>query len=164
MAVKRFSTRPGSGVPRKMNAVKSEIQQKRNGRKFPSGSALDPNFPGRQNGASVKEVRDYIKQQVRRKGYRFSGGTAPVEFPLQISGNAKFLYGIAWLGASFGTFSMMINNEQVIETTDTGFFAFGTTDNDYFAINRPLSGSDDVKITVTGDAAYVNKALILYFK
>jgi len=164
MAVKRFSRGGGGNVPRKMQAVKSDISMKRQNRKFPGGSSLDPDFPGRQNGASVNQVRDYIKNQVRRKGFRFSGSTAPVQQPIQIAGNAKFLFGIAWLNDSFGTFSMMINNEQVIETTDTGFFMFGRTEQDYFAINRPLSGSDQITITITGDAAYTNEPFVVYFK
>lgn len=166
MAVKRFTgSVRGANVPRQMTAVKKSVAVKRGVTgKFPGGSALDPQFPGQQNGASVQQVRDYIKQQVRRKGFRFSGSTAPLEFQLQISGSAKFLFGIAWLGASFGTFSMMINNEQVIETTDTGFFRFGQTEQDYYAVNRPLSGSDDIKITVTGDAAYTNEAFVVYYK
>lgn len=165
MAVRRNNSQPVRTI-RVTNMPAAQMKNVPQRKVIPrrGGSQLDPSFPGQQNGASMQQVQSYIKQQVRRKGFRFSGGTAPVDQQITISGSAKFLYGIAWLGTSFGTFGMMINNEQVIETVDTGFFSFGQTEQDYYAINRPLSGSDDIKITITGDAAYTNRAFIVYYK
>jgi hypothetical protein len=123
-----------------------------------------PTFPGwQQPGATQKSVQNFNKNMVRRKGFRFSGGTSPEEFALKISGTAKFLLGIAFLNSSFGVCSMMLNNEQVFETMDTGFFQLGQTNQDYYAINRPLSGQDDCTLTITGDAAYVDKSFVIYY-
>ena len=124
-----------------------------------------PQFPGLQKkNKSMEQVRDFIKEQVRRKGFRFSGGATPQDFALRISGTARFFYGIAFLNPTFGTCALKINNEVVIDTTDTGFFQLGRTQQDYYAINRPLSGSDDIVLTITGDAGYINEPFIVYYK
>lgn len=128
------------------------------------GSGLNtPQFPGTQKGKSIDQVRDFNKNMVRRKGFRFSGGTAPVPNNLKISGTAKFLLGIAFLNDTFGVCNMQINNEIVFEDTDTGFFTLGRTNQDYYAVNRPLSGQDDITLTITGDAAYENQPFIIYY-
>lgn len=163
MALKRQTvSRP---APKQFNFALPNRPLPRQQQNLPAKQNFQNNqFPGTQNGATEKEVKAYIKNQPCRKGFRFSGGTTPVDFQLSISGTANFIFGIAWDSTSFGTFSLMINNVQVIETVDTGFFEFGKTVQDYFAINYPLSGQDDIKITITGDAPYVNKSLIVYYK
>lgn len=122
-----------------------------------------PQFPGWQKGMTQKQVQDFIKDQVRRKGFTFSGGTTSQDFPIVISGNARFLFGIAFVNA-FGTASFKINNEEVIEDVALRFMQFGATNQDYYAINRPLSGSDDVTLTLTGFAGYTNEQMVLIYK
>lgn len=123
-----------------------------------------PQFPGFRKGLDKTAVQNFIKEQVRRKGYRFSGGITPQKFRIDISGNARFLYGIAFLNPSFGVCSLNINNEVVFEQCDTGFFQLGLTNQDYYAINRPLSGQDDITMEITGDLAYNNQPFIVYYK
>lgn len=120
-------------------------------------------FPGTQKGASIETVRDYNKNMVRRKGFRFSGGTTATSFQIKISGTSKYLLGIAFLSSTFGTCSLTINNEVVFENVDTGFFQFGLTEQDYYAVNRPLDGNDDIVLTITGDLAYTNKPFVVYY-
>jgi len=128
------------------------------------GSGMNtPQFPGTQKGKTIEQVRDFNKNMVRRKGFRFSGGTSPSPFQLKISGTAKFLLGIAFLNPTFGVCNMTLNNEVVFEDTDTGFFTLGNTNQDYYAINRPLSGQDDLTINITGDAAYANQPFIIFY-
>lgn len=128
------------------------------------GSGLGiPQFPGQQNGASIEKVRNFNKNMVRRKGFRFSGGTTATVFEIKISGTAKFLLGIAFLNSTFGLCSLSINNEIVFQDVDTGFFSFGNTEQDYYAVNRPLSGQDDISLSITGDAPYTNQPFIIYF-
>lgn len=128
------------------------------------GSGLGiPSFPGQQKGKSISQVRDFTKNMVRRKGFRFSGGTSSTSFQIKISGTSKFLLGIAFLNPSFGLCSLTINNEIVFETMDTGFFQFGLTEQDYYAVNRPLSGQDDITLTISGDAVYNNKSFVIYY-
>jgi len=129
----------------------------------PSQEINVPQFPGQQKGMSKIDVQRFIKDQVRRKGFAFSGGTAPTDFPLQLSGTARFFYGLAWNNA-FGLFTLTINNEVVVENVFMGFMRFGTTNQDYFAVNRPLSGQDDIKLTITGLAGYTNEQLEVVYK
>lgn len=123
-----------------------------------------PQFPGTQKGQTMEQVREFIKNQVRRTGFRFSGGTSPSTFKIELPGDSRFLYGVAFLNDTFGTCEMKINNEVVIEDTDTGFMQFGLTEQDYFAVNRPLSGSDTINLILTGDAPYVNEPFVVYYK
>ena len=128
------------------------------------GSSLGvPNFPGQQKGKSIEQVRDYNKNQVRRKGFRFSGGTTETSFQIKISGTAKFLLGFAIKNDFGGVNSLMLNNEEVLANTDVGFFTLGKTNQDYYAINRPLSGNDDITLKITGDAPYVNEGYVFYY-
>lgn len=129
-----------------------------------SGSVGIVDFPGTQGGKrSIEEVREYIKNMARRKGFRFSGGTVETAFQLKISGTAKFLLGIAFLN-EFGAFcKMQLNNEVLFEDCDAGFFTLGKTNQDYYAINRPLSGQDDLTLFITGDAAYENEPFIIFY-
>jgi hypothetical protein len=123
-----------------------------------------PKFPGMRNGLTQEQVQEFIRNQVRRTGFRFSGGTSPQNFNLDLPGDARFLYGVAFLNSSFGVCELKINNETVIESTDTGFLQFGLTEQDYFAVNRPLSGSDKVTLNIQGDAGYTNQPFIVYYK
>jgi len=123
-----------------------------------------PQFPGQQKGKSIEEVRAFIREQVRRKGFRFTGGTTSVKFNIDLTGDACFLWGVAFLNNTFGICQLTINNEVVIEDTDTGFLQFGLTEQDYFAVNRPLSGTDKISITIVGDAAYQDEPFIVYYK
>lgn len=123
-----------------------------------------PQYPGWQKGLKMKTVQDFIKEQVRRKGYVFTGGIGAQKFPLVISGNARFLYGIAFLDRFNARVELDVNNEVVIEDTHVGLLLFGQTNADYYAVNRPLSGSDDVTLTITGLAAYQNQEMVLIYK
>lgn len=122
-----------------------------------------PSFPGQQNGASIEQVRDFNKNMVRRLGKRFSGGTSAVDFQINFSGTAKFFLGIAFLNNLGALVTLNVNNEVVFSNVDAGFFTLGKTEQDYYAINRPLSGQDDVILTITGDAAYSNQPVVFYF-
>lgn len=123
-----------------------------------------PQFAGQRKGASIEQVREFIKEQVRRKGFRFSGGVTSQKFNLDLTGDACFLWGVAFLNSTIGLCQLTINNEVVIEDTDTGFLQFGLTEQDYFAINRPLSGTDKISITIIGDAPYTDEPFIIYYK
>jgi hypothetical protein len=122
-----------------------------------------PNFPGQQHGASIEQVREFNKNMVRRLGKRLSGGTSQVTTQINLSGTAKFLLGLAFLNEFGALVTLTINNEVVFSNVDAGFFTLGKTEQDYYAVNRPLSGQDDVQITIQGDAAYTNQPIVFYF-
>jgi hypothetical protein len=128
------------------------------------GVVNTPQFPGWQKNHSREDVQDFIKNQVRRKGYKFSGGATSTENSLQISGTARFLYGIAFKNVFDCVATLTVNNEVVFENIDVSFLLFGATEQDYFAVNRPLSGQDTVKLTLTGGVAYANEPMILIYK
>jgi hypothetical protein len=123
------------------------------------------NFPGTQNNPkrSIEDVRTFNKNMVRRKGYRFSGGTTATGFNIKISGTAKFFLGIAFLNSFGALVTLTINNEVVFENVDAGFFTLGKTEQDYYAVNRPLSGQDDITLTITGDIIYTNQPFVVYY-
>lgn len=123
-----------------------------------------PQYPGWQKGLSMKTVQDFVKEQVRRKGYVFSGGIGSQKFPIVISGNARFLYGIAFLDRFNASVTLDVNNEVVIEDVHVGLLLFGATNQDYYAVNRPLSGSDNVALTIAGVAGYTNQQMVLIYK
>lgn len=123
-----------------------------------------PQFPGNRQGMTKEEAQAFTRNMVRRTGFRFSGGASPKSFNLDIPGDADFLYGIAFLNDSFGVCELKINNETVIESTDTGFMQFGLTEQDYFAVNRLLTGTDKVTLVITGDAGYNNEPFVVYYK
>lgn len=122
-----------------------------------------PQFPGGQK-LTKEQALEFARNTVRRTGFRFSGGTSPKAFNLDIPGDAEFLYGVAFLNPTFGVAELKINNLTVIESTDTGFLQFGLTEQDYFAVNQLLSGSDKVTLNITGDAGYTNQPFIIYYK
>jgi hypothetical protein len=122
-----------------------------------------PNYPGGQKGASKKQVQDFVKDQVRRKGFSVSGSTSPNTIQLDFPGNARFFYGMEFEN-KIGTVTLMVNNEVVWQNMSTAFCQVGTTDNDYHAVNRPLSGQDDVSLTITGFAGYDDEQLVVIFK
>jgi len=128
-----------------------------------NGGVNAPQFPGWQKGHSQEEVQAFIRDQVRRKGFKFTGGTSPVDFKLELSGSARFFYGLTFENI-IGTVTLMINNEQVFENVSTAFLQFGATNQDYYAVNRPLSGQDSIVITITGFAGYVNEQMEVVYK
>lgn len=122
-------------------------------------------FPGTQKGLNRQQVSDFIKDQPRRKGFRVSGGAgSTVSFKLDIPGNARFLYGLAAGGLIDADFTLEVNNEIVWESIAGNFLVFGATEQDYYAVNRPLSGNDQVTLKVTGISAYDNEPMYLVFK
>jgi hypothetical protein len=124
-----------------------------------------PQFPGWQKGNAPEKVREFIKDQVRRKGYRLSGGNTAQDFNLGLSGTARYLYGLALVtGQTTGLATLKVNNEVVWENVDLSFLNFGQTEQDYYAVNRPLSGQDDIILTITGDAGYQNMPLVAIYK
>jgi len=134
-------------------------------RRAPNALVNTPQFPGWQKNNPPDKVRDFIKDQVRRKGFRFSGGAVATDFNLGLSGNARFFWGIAMIpGQNLGLATLKVNNEVIFENVDWGFLAFGTTEQDYFAVNRPLSGQDDIILTLTGNAGYANIPVLAVYK
>ena len=137
-------------------------------------------FPGGQFGANIEQVRSLIKRQKRLKGYSFNVPQGASSFNLDLSGTARILLGIAVYGkvtdreTAFGTccipftqietMQFQVNNEIVIDQLDPNFLSFGFTNNEYYYIPRPLSGTDELtlKFNNTGTVTEICKIVLYY--
>jgi hypothetical protein len=136
-----------------------------------------PQFPGMQTGKmkSVDEVRDLIKKQRRVKGFTFSVPNGQSQQNLQISGTARILLGIQLLVVDPGTdtyiqgfqtisnVSFKVNNEIIIESLHPNFITNYSNDEEFMAIPRPLSGTDEITISFTNSGATEVCAIAIYY-
>lgn len=137
----------------------------------PYGDGISaPQFPGQQiKNLSIDDVRTLIKKQRRTKGYLFSVPTGSSTFNLQLSGTARILLGLAFLGASGGNFSQItsvqfkVNNEIIIESTNPNFFTSLLTQNEYYDLPRPLSGTDEIILSFQNGGATEQLNCIIYY-
>ncbi|MBW1841111.1 MAG: hypothetical protein JRI75_04895 [Deltaproteobacteria bacterium] len=141
----------------------------------------NPNMPNRQRGGfgtrqfpgpfnprkaqiSIEEIRAYIRNQQRCKGFQFSVPIgASQQENISLPGTAKI-----WMGFSLCVdsnvqaqtidFDITINNEVVIENANACFFGPLFMDSEYYYLPRPLSGQDTITIQFnnTGAADVVN--------
>ena len=138
-----------------------------------------PQFPGQQiSGKSIEEIRSIIKRQKRLRGYQFICPQGSSEFNLNLSGTARILLGIAFIGipletgatSAFGNFvsvtqcQFTVNNEIVIDQLDPNFLTQYINNNEYYYIPRPLSGTDQLtmKFINTGAAAETVNMVLYY--
>lgn len=134
-----------------------------------------PQFPGMQTGASINQVRDYIKQQRRVKGYTFNVTSGQTQQNLQLSGTARQLLGILLIPINPGTDNFIqgfqeiteigfkVNNEIILETLNPTFLTNFANDNEFIAIPRPLSGTDQITISFNNPGATETCAVALYY-
>ncbi len=135
-----------------------------------------PQFPGQQvKGLNIENIRTLIKKQNRIKGYVFSVATGTNSFDLQLSGTARILLGIALIPRDAGTdvaiqgfqaitaFTFKVNNEIIIESLDPNFISNFFTNEEYYYLPRPLSGTDQITITFTNPGATENTSLAIYY-
>ena len=136
-----------------------------------------PQFPGMQTGKmkSVDEVRDLIKKQRRVKGFTFSVPNGQSQQNLQISGTARILLGIQLLPVAAGTdtyiqgfqrisnVSFKVNNEIIIESLHPNFITNYSNDEEFMAIPRPLSGTDEITISFINSGATEVCAIAIYY-
>jgi hypothetical protein len=135
-----------------------------------------PQFPGQQvKGFSIEQIRTLIKKQQRVKGYAYSVATGTNDFNIQLSGNARIFLGIALIprissGSNYGqgfnhitSMSFKINNEIIIETIDPNFMTYLLTNDEYYYLPRPLSGTDQITITFQNPGATELANLIIYY-
>jgi hypothetical protein len=137
----------------------------------PYGDGISaPQFPGQQiKNLSIEDVRSLIKKQRKTKGFQFSVTSGSTTFNLQLSGTARILLGIAFLGTGGANFTNItscqfkVNNEIIIEATNPNFFTSLLTQNEYYDIPRPLSGTDEIILSFqNGGAVEVLNCIIYY--
>lgn len=153
----KFAKRPGVGT---FNSKfgKQDMQ-------FPGQGGM---FPATE---SIEEIRQFIKNQKRLKGYNFNVSGGASSFPLDISGEARVLLGLSILALENfddpnlqpDTFTLTINNEIVINQTHPGFLSPLFMDEEYYQFLRPLSGQDDISVTFTNPNPAQNVSLAVYY-
>lgn len=127
---------------------------------------MSPQFPGAQSGASQASIQEFIRNQARVKGFRFSGGIGTQDFSLQISGTAKFLLGIQFNQSFDADITLKINNEiiyQDVPVIALNPFSNPRSNKDWFAVDRPLSGSDEIILSINSFVAYTNTRFTTYY-
>ena len=138
-----------------------------------------PQFPGQQlGGQTIEQIRSIIKKQKRIRGYSFNCPIGSSEFNLDLSGTARILLGIAFVGStgladqqnSWAAFVQVdstqftVNNEIVIDQLNPNFLTPAFNNNEYYYIPRPLSGTDQLtmKFINTGIATEVINMVLYY--
>lgn len=130
-----------------------------------------PQFPGLAGkDLSIEQVRAIIRRQKRCRGFRF-GLVAGInaDLNIQISGDARTFLGFSVLldnqtaGADPTEMTLTINNEIVISQVDPQFFSPDFMDDEYYFFPRPLSGQDDIELSVTNDVGTVDFLLAVYY-
>jgi len=127
----------------------------------------NPEFPGTQLGATIEQVRSWIKKQKRARGFAFDVPVGTTPFNIQISGTARIFLGFAFIQADpdfadQATCTLTINNEVVIETTFMSFFNNTFTDEEYYSFPRPLDGTDSVTLQIVAPTAQQIRMIIYY--
>lgn len=124
---------------------------------------------GRNMGLNVEQVQNYIKRQKRCKGQSYNLGAGDNSGLLvQLPGSARLLLGFVFdfsevAKVADGLVSLQINNEIVIEDVFVNFFSKDFTDEEYYFIPRPLSGQDDIRLTVKGVTDIYTLNVNLYY-
>lgn len=133
------------------------------------GVVRTPQFPGQSMGESIEAVRTFIKKQKRCRGFRFVLNTSNQSFDLNISGSARMFLGFVFSFspntlANFPPFvNITINNEVIIQDVNPNFFTAEYMDDEYYFFPRPLSGQDDVTLTVQASAAPITLDVGIYY-
>lgn len=138
-----------------------------------------PQFPGQQiGGQTIEQIRSIIKRQKRLRGYSFNCPIGSSEFNLDLSGTARILLGIAFLGTndkeslstawsqfvSVTSTQFTVNNEIVIDQLNPNFLTQNFNNNEYYYIPRPLSGTDQLtmKFINTGTTTELINMVLYY--
>lgn len=116
-------------------------------------------FPGAVMGARWADVIELIRKQKKAKGILLQSTidtTTTVRVPL--SGVGKIFLGLK-IGTNLNladpdaTVTLTINDEVIFSGVSTFFlsndFALNSVNCEYFSFLRPLSGNDDIRLTVT---------------
>ena len=130
-----------------------------------------PQFPGvAGENLSIEQVRAIIRRQKKARGFRFGlvAGTN-ADNDIQISGDARTFLGFAVLfeneagGAVAESMTLTVNDEIVINQVPPPFFTPDFMDDEYYFFPRPLSGQDDINLSIDVSAGTMDFLLIVYY-
>lgn len=142
-------------------------------------AAKNMQYPGQKMGLSLQEVKNFVDNQVKAKGYSETLSVGLNSIKIDLPGDAGFILGIAFnapIDAGTGSpapvnglFDFNVNNTIVHESIDCVFATNGAQGalylQPYFGVNMPLAGQDTVKLNLTAATApTTNLNIIVYYK
>jgi len=140
-----------------------------------AGNVLPPNDknvrPGKRMGLTTPQVQNYIKRQKRCKGQNYTLSTGDnSDLVVQLPGDSRVMLGFVLDFSSKGNntiptgeMSLQINNEIMIDSVFVKFFGQDFTDEEYYFLPRPLSGQDDIRLSVKGVESTYNLHVNFYY-
>jgi len=152
------------------------VKDKKSKLNFPSFPGLQkikgivdtPEFPGLDMEGRIDLIRRIIINQKRAKGFSLNivNGTGN-SFDINLSGTAKWMLGFVLtftnqtvLGVPT-SMTLTVNNDVVIQDAYPPSFSAGLTDREFYFYPRPLSGQDEIVLTMTGQL--VNTAFANFY-
>ena len=131
---------------------------------------LDEPMTGSKLDMDIEQVREFIKNQKRMKGFNqaVASGTG-VRFDLELSGDARLFLGWALLppvptvALSPQAVSLTINNEIIVDQVHPIFFSQAFMEDEYYFIPRPLNGTDSITMTYDNSQLAQNFNVIIYY-
>lgn len=123
-----------------------------------SNPAIAQQYPGQKLGMSLEQVRQFIAISKKCKGETFDIAAGANDFTIELSGTAKMLLGFSLLIDDTADankpldMQFIINEEIMIDQVNPEFFSPDFMDEEFYVFPRPLSGTDILKILVTGQA------------
>lgn len=121
-----------------------------------------PSFPGEQMGLTAAQAKQIYNCNIRSSGFSFSGGTTISVNKIDIPGDARRLVGMASLNGAWGTVTFKLNGLDVIDNLDTGFTKIGDN-KEFYRIDLPITGRDNMSLIITGYAAYTNQTFLFLY-
>jgi hypothetical protein len=127
--------------------------------KFKGQKGLVPQFPGLNwsTNMTIEQVRNFIKNQKKSKGFFFTLPTGTTTEQIQLSGDARVLLGYNLIAVADTSpltpsafpreVTLQVNNEVIDNKAHGYFFSNFLKDEEYASRPRPLDGQDDITLT-----------------
>jgi len=115
---------------------------------------------GTYNPPNMAKIQAFVGKQKRVKGYPLGVQVGSNSFRIELSGDAKLFLGFSlrWDEETISvpdlppSISLTINNDIVIDRIHPKFFNGAYISNEFYEFPRPLSGRDNIVLTMDGIA------------
>jgi|LakMenEpi03Aug12_release.lakeMendotaPanAssembly.Ray.scaffolds.fasta_scaffold695125_2 hypothetical protein len=137
--------------------------------------AQNQQFPGMEifPGATIDQIKEFIRKQKRAKGYPYNLTVGPNDLPFQISGTAQLLLGFSIIPTGAGvnaatpseypeSVTLKINDEIILQNVHGYQLSPVNLKEEYYFFPRPLSGQDSTSWIIESSAARP-VAIMLYY-
>ena len=161
--VGRKKLMPG-GVFQSPGKIRQIITQQNRGKTITGA----PQFPGTAGGMSMDQVREFIMNQKRAKGFSFTTSIGNNDVKIDLPGDARLMLGFAFEIPNNGdTFDMEVNNDKVIDNaselmhSSQVLFASGGLRN-FIEYLYPLDSKQTINFNYRAGASF-DQNLTIYF-